>query len=50
MGPLPGRLVWAVPKGEAWEHGVTWKKQVNLGLATEVPTSDPKKPGEGGGS
>ncbi len=42
VGPLPGRIVWCVPEGEIWEHGVTWSKKLNMGLATSAPTADPK--------
>lgn len=45
LGPLPGRIAWAFRTGDAWEHGVTWSKQVNMGLATEVPAPDPNPHG-----
>ena len=44
VGPLPGRIVWSVRTADAWDHGVTWRKQVNLGLATEVPVSGREQP------
>jgi hypothetical protein len=47
VGPLPGRIVWAVPDAETWQHGVTWSKRVNLGLATAPPALGLKQP-EGG--
>jgi len=42
VGPLPGRIVWAVPDAEAWYHGVAWSKKVDLGLATPPPVPTPK--------
>lgn len=47
VGPLPGRIAWAFRTTNAWEHGVTWSKQVNMGLATEVPTPHPNPPAGG---
>jgi hypothetical protein len=41
VGPLPGRIAWAFRTAEAWEHGVTWTKQVNMGLATAAQASNP---------
>jgi Tfp pilus assembly protein PilZ len=42
VGPLPGRIVWCIPEGESWEHGINWSKKVNMGVATAAPTADPK--------
>jgi len=42
VGPLPGRIVWAVPDAEAWYHGVAWSKKVDLGLTTPPPVPAPK--------
>ena len=50
VGPLPGRIAWAFRTTNAWEHGVTWTKQVNMGLATEVQASDLTPHGEGSAS
>jgi hypothetical protein len=50
VGPLPGRIRWAVPDAETWRHGVTWSKRVNLGLGTAPPASGPKRPNGGGAS
>jgi len=43
VGPLPGRIVWAVPEAEAWYHGVAWSKKVDLGLTTPPPVPTPKR-------
>jgi hypothetical protein len=50
VGPLPGRIAWAFRTADAWEHGVTWTKQVNMGLATAALAPDSKQPDGGDAS
>jgi hypothetical protein len=48
VGPLPGRIVWALPASETWQHGVAWSKKANLGLATFPPAPNlDRPPGDG---
>ena len=42
VGPLPGRIVWAIPHADTWRHGVSWSKKVDMGLATKALSADPK--------